>query len=100
VSDLRKAAEMALKALEAHQPVNYCMNNNGEKFPIFSDDPFKEDRDTYAINALRQALAQPRREWVGLTPEDIPNDPDPRFDTDEFLLGMKLAEAMLKDKNT
>lgn len=40
-----------------------------------------------------------KREWVGLTPEDIPDDPDPRFDTDEFLLGMKLAEALLKEKN-
>jgi len=40
------------------------------------------------------------REWVGLTPEDVPNDPDPRFDTDEFLLGMKLAETILKEKNT
>ncbi len=42
----------------------------------------------------------PKREWVGLTPEDIPDDPDPRFDTDEFLLGMALAEAILKEKNT
>lgn len=40
------------------------------------------------------------RKWVGLTPEDIPDDPDPRFDTDEFLLGMALAEAILKEKNT
>lgn len=42
----------------------------------------------------------PKREWVGLNPEDIPSDPDPRFETDEFLLGMKLAEAILKEKNT
>jgi hypothetical protein len=63
MNDLRKAAEMALDALE----------------DIFG----KEKKDVGAIQALRQALAQPeqrpanfyllppQREWVGLTDEEI-----------------------------
>jgi hypothetical protein len=45
MTDLRKAAEMALEALE----------------DIFG----KEKKDVGAINELRQALAQP--EWIGFT---------------------------------
>ena len=41
MSDLRKAAEMALEALETHVPYTY------------------KDRDYEPIQALRQALAQP-----------------------------------------
>lgn len=54
----RKVMEMALKALENNQPVNYCQNNNGERFPMFKEDPFRFDCNTKAIKALRQALAQ------------------------------------------
>lgn len=52
----RKAMEMALEALENNQPVNYCQNNNGERFPMFKEDPFRFDCNTKAIEALRQAL--------------------------------------------
>jgi hypothetical protein len=50
--------KLALEALEANQPVNYCVNNNGEKFPMMQEDPFKFERNTKAITALRQAIEQ------------------------------------------
>jgi hypothetical protein len=49
MSDLRDAAELALTALE-----NTCPNNW-----------------TSVKENLRKALAQPKREWVGLTDEEI-----------------------------
>ena len=125
MSDLRKAAEMALEALE-------------DVFGL-------EKKDVGAINALRQALAPevtpevtpevnepegwvkidevrqyfdsvgcgtiyktagedrvplyaapPKREWVGLTKEDFYKKDDETV----FVLGMKFAEARLKEKNT
>ena len=58
----RDLMQQALKALETNQPVNYCMNNNGEKFPMMQEDPFRFDRNTKAIAALRERLAQPEME--------------------------------------
>lgn len=52
------AMKLALDALEANQPVNYCMNNNGEKFAMMQEDPFKFERNTKVITALRQAIEQ------------------------------------------
>jgi hypothetical protein len=49
MSDLRDAAELALTALE-----NTCPNNW-----------------TSVKENLRKVLAQPKREWVGLTDEEI-----------------------------
>jgi len=69
--NLRQAAEMALERLESH---DYWM-------------------DEEAIQALRQALAGP--EWVGLTKEDFYKKDDETV----FVLGMKFAEARLKEKN-
>jgi hypothetical protein len=49
-----------------------------------------------------QALytAPPKKQWVGLTKEDMPDGDNPMFDTDEFYAGMVWAEAKLKEKNT
>jgi len=90
MSDLRKAAEMGLEALEA---------NLG-----------KWAAKTPAIEALRQALAQPpcqtgsqciggkcpECEWVGLTEADIYELLD---NEDEFDFAQAI-EAKLKEKNT
>jgi hypothetical protein len=54
-----EALKLALEALEANQPVNYCMNSNGERFPMMHEDPFRFDRNTKAIAAIKEALAQP-----------------------------------------
>jgi mitochondrial fission protein ELM1 len=56
------AMKLALDALEANQPINYCMNNNGEKFPMFSNDPLRQARNEKAITALKERLADPMRE--------------------------------------
>ena len=74
MSDLRKAAEMALDALH-----NIDQSNNGE-----------------AIEALRQALAQP--EWVGLTDEEVESWRG-NFDFFDSAL-VREVEAKLKEKNT
>jgi hypothetical protein len=89
MNDLRKAAETALKALE----------------DIFG----KEKVDVGAINALRQALDLQsastkldttagvlHKEWVGLTDEDFYKKDDETV----FVLGMKFAEARLREKNS
>jgi hypothetical protein len=55
------ALKLALEALEANQPVNYCMNSNGERFPMMHEDPFRFDRNTKAITAIEEALAQPTK---------------------------------------
>jgi hypothetical protein len=48
-----------------------------------------------------QMVHAPRkREWVGLTKEDMPDGDNPMFDTNEFYAGMAWAEIKLKEKNT
>ncbi len=54
---LREAAQMALDALQESKPIDI-------------DDPAAFYRSAHAIEALRVALAQPEREWQGLTPEE------------------------------
>ena len=61
---MKEALKLALEALEANQPVNYCMNSNGERFPMMQEDPFRFDRNTKAITAIKEALAQPEQEPV------------------------------------
>ena len=78
MSDLRDAAELALTALE-----NTCPNNW-----------------TSVKENLRKALAQPKREWVGLTDEEIEN----LWEMAQAWNAPKhfyiLIEAKLKEKNT
>ena len=59
-----EALKLALEALEANQPVNYCVNNNGERFPMMQEDPFRFERNTKAITAIKEALAKPEQELV------------------------------------
>jgi len=61
VADLRKAAEMALKALESWQKT--CLDCGRASDEL--------GRATAPIQALRQALEQPERDWVGLTQEQL-----------------------------
>jgi hypothetical protein len=80
MSDLRDAAELALTALE-----NTCPNNW-----------------TSVKENLRKALAQPKREWVGLTDEEIMSLSDQwkimyGGYTVNFICDV---EAKLKEKNT
>ena len=85
MTDLRKAAELALEALE-------------DVFGL-------EKKDVGAINALRQALAQPKREWeeldvndvMGLIAEHI-TDPSPEL-MDELYGLIAGADMLLQEKN-
>ncbi len=78
MSDLRDAAELALTALE-----NTCPNNW-----------------TSVKENLRRALAQPKREWVRLTDDEIAQL---MFKCDVIVTGLDFAqaiEAKLKEKNS
>ena len=126
MSDLRKAAKQALKALENISPDTDTL--------VEVEPHVCEYRGSLAIQALRQALTPevtpevpcktdpraphgfdrnashsadryvcecegwepPKREWVGLTKEDFYKKDDETV----FVLGMKFAEARLKEKNT
>lgn len=55
------------------------------------------DKEYDALEALRQALAQPEREWVGLTDEEIDYIFGLAYADDMELL--RTIEAKLKDKN-
>ena len=57
-----EALKQALEALEANQPANYCMNNNGERFPMMHEDPFRFERNTKAITAIKEALAESEKQ--------------------------------------
>jgi hypothetical protein len=79
MSDLRDAAELALTALE-----NTCPNNW-----------------TSVKENLRKALAQPKREWVGLTEDEaIELLPVGDWEIESTLDFAKAIEAKLKEKNT
>ena len=41
-----------------------------------------------------------KREWVGLTKEDMPSGEDPMFDHLYFIAGMVYADKVLMEKNT
>jgi hypothetical protein len=108
MSDLRKAAEMALEAL------NYHFDNEDDylnwRYPLVLE----------AKQALRQALAMekfsdvnqeieealkpPKREWVGLTDEEIYDYADKFLYQHGSNYGIrsfgKAIEAKLKEKNT
>ena len=101
----KEALKLALEALEANQPVNYCMNSNGERFPMMHEDPFRFERNTKAITAIKEALAQ--RTWVGLTDGEIeviealkapPVHPD-FIDCDDWMDFARAIEYKLKEKN-
>jgi hypothetical protein len=78
MSDLRDAAELALTALE-----NTCPNNW-----------------TSVKENLRKALAQPKREWVGLMEEEtIDLLPVGEWEIESTLDFAKAIEAKLKEKN-
>jgi hypothetical protein len=93
MSDLRDAAELALTALE-----NTCPNNW-----------------TSVKENLRRALAQPKREWVGLTDEEMDKAMEYWSDKSRSSYGgaesaseeyvdmvstWRYIEAKLKEKNT
>jgi hypothetical protein len=81
---LRKAAELALDALDIYR------EHDAENIGLADA----------AYEALRQALAQP--EWVGLTDEDL----EPMCDDWRIVFGSyvhdfaKAIEAKIKEKNT
>lgn len=83
MSDLRKAAEMVI---EAH------------------DEGYGKIAHGLAIEELRQALAQPEREWVGLEEEEIVGMTcncvdDGTFNMDCARDYARWIESNLKDKN-
>ena len=92
MTDLRKAAEMALESWgfffsQAHPEIVGLMYGN---------DWAKIAKER--TEALRQALLQPKREWVGLTEEEVESWRG-NFDFFDSAL-VREVEAKLKEKNT
>lgn len=82
----REAMQMALDALEYYDGYNGHIDVSEE------------------IEALRTALAQPEKEWVGLTDEEISGciNATVSLDKRQFLLVefSKFIQAKLKEKNS
>ena len=83
MTDLRKAAEMALECLNYHW--DYFEDESGDGLYVLE-----------AKKSLRQALAEPKREWVGLTDQEIW---DLGADHAIDLAWAREIEAKLKEKN-
>jgi hypothetical protein len=47
-----------VKVLEANRPINYCENGKGERFPMFENNPFRQEANEQAIQAGKQAIAK------------------------------------------
>jgi len=52
-----------------------------------------------AIEALRAALAQPEKEWVGLTDAEIRNEANQHVFDESFFSGAVWARGKIKEKN-
>ena len=75
-----EALKLALEALEANQPVNYCMNSNGERFPMMQKDPFRFERNTKALTAIKEALANEALEKMAENARELGLDYEPEQD--------------------
>ena len=80
MTELRKAAEMALECLDYHWD---NPDSDLEHWPHVLE----------TKQALRQALAQPEREWVGLS------DEEKQWFKGLGLVGVDTVEAKLREKN-
>ena len=121
MNDLRKAAEMALKYFEnAHglEDTEVAIKEAlrqalaPEVTPEVNEpegwvkiDEVRQYFDSVGCGTIYKTAgedrvplyaAPPKREWVGLTKEDFYKKDDETV----FVLGMKFAEARLKEKNT
>jgi hypothetical protein len=47
-----------VEALEANRPINYCENGKGERFPMFENNPFRQEANEQAIQAGKKAIAE------------------------------------------
>jgi len=83
--NLRQAAEQALEAL---------MQTTLEDAMVEVEPNVWEYKSIVAIQALRQALREPKREWVGLS------DEEKQWFKDLGLAGVEFIEAKLREKNS
>ena len=93
MTTLENAARMALEALE-EVPIECDFHGN----PV--DEAFESQLDI-TVEALRQALEQPVREWVGLTEEEVRHQWEVwRASLPRYVGFAHAIEAKLKEKNT
>jgi len=59
----------------------------------------RSDKTYAAITAIKEALAQPAREWVGLTDEEVQAMDSGVNSISSFYAGALWADAKLKEKN-
>jgi hypothetical protein len=80
------------------EPVAHCYVQKGTSVDILTFDDAPDDAVAGTIFHLY--AAPPKREWVGLTEQDMPGGEDPMFDHQYFIAGMVYASTFLKEKNT
>ena len=98
MTDLRKAAEMALEAFEKiYEGCGEVKKDNLSKQSNELATLVRKDCIPQ-IEALRQALAEPKREWVGLTDEEIDAAVKSCNTLDTYKY-FRAIEAKLKEKN-
>ena len=102
----KELMQQALEALEINNQAWKQLADSGDAgFWEAEEQPFY-GTSVKAMNALRERLAQPeqepRREWVGLTDEEIKMLPQwyPSHETAAALPLIRAVEAKLKQRNT
>jgi hypothetical protein len=55
---MTEVLKQMVEALEANRPINYCENGKGERFPMFENNPFRQEANEQAIQAGKKAIAE------------------------------------------
>ena len=55
--EMIEVLKQLVNALEANRPINYCENGKGERFPMFENNPFRQETNEQAIQAGLKAIA-------------------------------------------
>ena len=87
------ALRQAIAEAEKQEPVAWMNKHGACKTSLFREVEAGA-KDEYTIPLYTHS---PKREWVGLTLKDMPDD---KFGRPEWLDGVNWAEAKLRQKNT
>jgi hypothetical protein len=90
MTDLRKAAEMALEAQPEQEPVAWMYEWDGRINFTTTDQRFVEAAHPHFVKSTPLYTAPPKQEWDGPTDEEYEN----------FCSLIQREEAKLKEKNT
>ena len=109
MTDLRKAAQQAIEALDSDNPdiqlraavtLHAALAQPAQE-PVALHDAWSL-REVYFDEDGEPSMhrSPPQRPWVKLTEQDMPSGEDPMFDHKYFTAGMVYAAKVLQEKNT